>query len=159
MSKRFTKTSLFHIESNLDRHGLLSPTHGERPAARQSILINKPKSFKGTDHTSCGNKEKCDTAVHGGGSLKLVKLTREPSSIHPKTCASLKNSSRTLPVRRSLLILVGRKQTGWCQRSTFPSEPSRFAPLILAHRGSALPRLVDDRAALRPRQIWCLLTR
>ena len=36
---------------------------------------------------------------------------------------------------------------------------SRFAPLILAHRGSALPWLVVNRAALRPRRIWCVPTR
>ena len=35
------------------------------------------------------------------------------------------------------------------QTSAFPSETSRFKPVILAHRGSALPWLVDDRAALR----------
>ena len=45
------------------------------------------------------------------------------------------------------------------QTSAFPSETSRFKPVILAHRGSALPWLVDDRAALRLRRIWCVSTR
>ena len=39
------------------------------------------------------------------------------------------------------------------QGSTFPSETTRFAPLILAHKGFALPWLVDDRAPLRFRRI------
>ena len=32
-------------------------------------------------------------------------------------------------------------------------------PLILAHRGSSLPWLVDDRASYRPHQLWCAPTR
>ena len=97
--------------------------------------------------TSCRNKETFNTQVHGGGGLELVKPRREPASIRPKPCASLENAPVILPVRRFLLALVGRKQTGRGRRSAFPSETSRFAPLILAHRGSALPWLVDDRAS------------
>ena len=39
------------------------------------------------------------------------------------------------------LLLVGprRKKTDRGQRSTFPSEPPQIAPLILAHKGLALP--------------------
>ena len=46
------QTSLFHIESNLDRLGLLSPTHGQRSQQQsgqttfQSVLINKSKFLK-----------------------------------------------------------------------------------------------------------------
>ena len=46
--------SLFHIESNLDRLGLSSPTHGQRSQQQsgqitlQSVLINKPKFLKAT---------------------------------------------------------------------------------------------------------------
>ena len=72
-----------------------------------------------------------------------MKPAREPASSRPKPCASLKNAPRILPVRRSLLALVARKQT----------------VLVLAHRGLALPWLADDRAVLRPRRIWCVLTR
>ena len=56
MSKRFIKTSLLNIESNLDRLGLLSPTHGQRSQQQsgqitiQSVLINKPKFLKATLH-------------------------------------------------------------------------------------------------------------
>ena len=60
---------------------------------------------------------------------------------------------RIFPVRRSLLALGGRKQT-FFRDQLFPHpETSRFAPLILAHRGSARPWLVDDRTALRL-QLW-----
>ena len=51
------QNSLFHIESNLDRLGLLSPTHG-KPSQQQSgqitlesVLINKPKFLKVTHPT------------------------------------------------------------------------------------------------------------
>ena len=40
-----------------------------------------------------------------------------------------------------------RKKTDRGQISGSPSETSRFEPLILAHRGSALPCLVGNRAA------------
>ena len=46
------QTSLLHIECNLDRLGLLLPTHGQRSTAQngqttlQSVLINKPKFLK-----------------------------------------------------------------------------------------------------------------
>ena len=52
--KTVHRTSLLHIESNLDRLGLLSPTHGQRfqqqsgQITLQSVLIKKPKFFKAT---------------------------------------------------------------------------------------------------------------
>ena len=48
------QTSMFHIESNPDRLGLLSPTHGKRSHQQSgqitlhSVLINKPKILKAT---------------------------------------------------------------------------------------------------------------
>ena len=48
------QTSLFHIGGNLDRLGLLSPTHGQRSQQQsgqstlQSVLVNKPKFLKAT---------------------------------------------------------------------------------------------------------------
>ena len=85
-----------------------------------------------------------------------MKPAREPASSRPKPCASLKNALRILPVRRFLLTLVGRKKTEvstalalttWGASSWLASQ---FMPLILAHRGSALPWLVDDRDVLPP---------
>ena len=61
--------------------------------------------------------------------------------------------------RSSLVAGSGRKETERGQTSAFPSDTFQFAPLILAHRGSALPWLFDDRAAFHLRQIWCVPTR
>ena len=50
-----SSTSLLNIKSNLDRVGLLSPTHDQRSQQSreitlQPILINKPKFLKATRH-------------------------------------------------------------------------------------------------------------
>ena len=79
-----------------------------------------------------------------------MKPAREPAPSRPKPCASLKKPHESCPFaapcgRR-------RKKNDRGQRSAFPSETSRFALPILAHRGSALPWLVNDRAALRLRR-------
>ena len=48
------QTSLLHVESNLDRLGLLWPTHGQRSQQQsgqstpQTVLINKRKFLKAT---------------------------------------------------------------------------------------------------------------
>ena len=96
------------------------------------------------------------TEVHGGGGLELVKPALEPASNRLKPCASLENAPEMWSVRSSLsaLVRVRRKH----QRSAFPSETSRLAPVIIAHKGSALPWLVDDHASLRPRRTWYLPT-
>ena len=50
-------TSLLHIESNLDRLGMLPPTYDQRPQQKngkitlQPVLINKSKSLKATQCT------------------------------------------------------------------------------------------------------------
>ena len=50
-------TSIFHIESNPDRLGLLSPTNSQRSQQEgvhitlQSVLFNKPKILNATYHT------------------------------------------------------------------------------------------------------------
>ena len=52
--KTVHQTSLLHIESNLDRLGMLSPTHDQRSQQKtgkitlQPVLINKSKFFKAT---------------------------------------------------------------------------------------------------------------
>ena len=73
-------------------------------------------------HTSCRNKENCNTEVDGGGGLELVKLAREPASRRSKSGAFLKNGPKVLPVRRSLLVLVGRKSTV-ARDQLFPQKP------------------------------------
>ena len=52
--KTVHQTSLLHIESNLDRLGMLSPTHDQRSQQKtgkitlQPVLINKSKFLKAT---------------------------------------------------------------------------------------------------------------
>ena len=104
-------------------------------------------------HTSYRNKESLNIGVHGGGGLELVKSVREPASSRPKPCSSLKSPTN---LARSPLLRPPYKEKHRGQISAFPSETSRFVPLILAHRGSALPRLIDDRATLRLHRIWCV---
>ena len=98
--KTVHQTSLLHIESNLDRLGLLSPTHGQRSQQQsrqitlQSVLTNKSKFLKA--HTSCRNKKNRNTEAHGGG-IELVKPAREPSFSRPKPCAFLKKPHESCP--------------------------------------------------------------
>ena len=163
--KTIHQASILHTESSLDRLGLLSLTCGYRSQQQsgqdtvQSVLINKQAQVS-LDHTSCRNKETSKTEVHGGGDLELVKLAREPASSRSKLCASLENAPRILPVRRSLLALVGRKQSVARDQLSPQKPPGSRLPVILAHKDSALPDpwFVDDEAALRPHRIWRLLT-
>ena len=159
--KTVHQISLLHIESSLDRLGLLSPTHDQRSQQQsgqitlQSFLINKSKFLKVTHRTKTRKIE--NTEVHNGGGLKLVKPTREPASRRPKPCASLKKPHQSFPFDAPCGPC--RKKNGRGRTSAFPLETSRFLPFILAHRGSALPWLVNDQAALRLRRIWCVPTR
>ena len=82
-----------------------------------------------------------------------MKPAREPASSRPKPCASLKKPHESCPFAAP--CGPRRKKNDLGQISASPSEISRFKPVILAHRGSALPWLVNDRAALRLRRIWC----
>ena len=86
-----------------------------------------------------------------------MKPAREPVPRPPKPCASLKKSHESCPCAARCGPRRKKKDRG--QTSAFPSETCWFAPLILAHRGSVLPWLVDDRAALRLRRIWCVPNR
>ena len=51
-----------------------------------------------------------------------------------------------------------RKKKNCGKGSVFPPESSRYAPLVLAHEGLAIPWLIYDRAALHPCQIFCITT-
>ena len=77
-----------------------------------------------------------------------MKPAREPASSRPKPCASLKKPHESCPFAAPCGL--HRKKSDRGQRSAFPSETSRFALSNLAHRGSALPWLVNDRAASPP---------
>ena len=64
----------------------------------------------------------------------LASMVWEPAPERPKSCVSLKNVPRFLLVHRSLLALVGRKQT--LVRDQFSHQnPPRFMPFILTHLG------------------------
>ena len=104
------------------------------------------------------NYVKCYTEIHSGGGLTLVKPARESTFNGPKLCASLKKCRRNL-ARSPLPVSLRRKKTDSGQRSPFTFDTSPFAPLTLAHKGSALPWPVDDRTDLHPRRNWCVLTR
>ena len=67
-----------------------------------------------------------------------MKPAREPASSRPKPCASLKKPHESCP---SVAPCGPRrkKNDDRGQTSAFPSETSWFKPVILAHRGSALP--------------------
>ena len=163
--KTVHQTSLLHIESNLDRLGLLLPTHDQRSQQQTGQITLQPVYFEqqvqvSQSHTLYRKKGKIEinTEVHGGGGLGLVKRAREPASSRPKACcASLKKPHESCPFAAP--CGSRRKTNDRGQTSAFPSEASRFKPVVLAHRGSALPWLVDDRASLRLRRILCVPTR
>ena len=100
--KMVHQTSLLHIESSLDRLGLLSPTHDQRVVSATNRTNYAPTSFDQRNQVSQGdisykNKENGITEVHGGGGLGLVKPAREPASSRPKPCASCKNPHEACP--------------------------------------------------------------
>ena len=64
-----------------------------------------------------------------------MKRARELASRRPKPCASLKKSHESCPFAAP--CGPRRKKNDRGQISAFPSETSRFKPVILAHRGSA----------------------
>ena len=80
------------------------------------------------------------------------KASSRASPVRPQPRVSLESASGIMSVRRSRLarvgknLTVGRNLTFW------------FSSLVLVHKGSANPWLVDNRATLYSLQIWCLLT-
>ena len=142
--KTVHQTCLLHIESSLDRLGLLSRIHDQTNYAPTSFSQQVQVS---QGHTLYRNKEKGNTEVHGGGGLELVKTAREPASSRPKPCASPKKSHESCPFAAP--CGPRRKKNDRDRTSAFPSETSRFKPVILAHRGSA-PPLARRRSSFPP---------
>ena len=143
--KTVHQTSLLHIESNPDRLELLSPTHGQCSQQKKRTnhapisLDQQVQVFQ--SRTSCISKENCNTQVHGCGGLDLVKPARESASSRPKPCASLNNALPILPVRRSLLALVGRKHFSLRNLlvRAFDSRAQRFSPPLARRRSNCPP--------------------
>ena len=154
ISKRFIKTpySMSRAASNdsdccrLPTTSALSNKEDKLPSSQFDQQVQVPQG-----HTSYKNKKKWNTEVHGGGCLELVKSAREPASSRPKPCASLKKPHKYCPF--AALCGLCREKNDRGQTSAFSSETSRFKPVILAHRDSAPPWLVDDPAAFRLRRI------
>ena len=139
---------------------LLSPTHGQRDQQQsgqitlQSVLINKTKFQSHTLYII--RKIELPRSIV----VETLSWLSRRTSHHPAVRTPCIPEKRPTNVARSpLLVDPRRMKTDRAQRSYFPSGTSRFTTLILAQRCSALPWLVDDRAALRPRRIWCVLAR
>ena len=149
MSKPVHHTSLHHIESNLHRLTLLSPTPGQHLQHAPIRFDQQAQVSRGhTSYRSTNNNE--ITEVHGGEGLEMVKPAREPAIQPSKALSIPENALRTLPVHRSLLTSLEENRP-WSEfRVSLRNLPVR-TPLVLAHRGSTLLLLVDDRAAPRPR--------
>ena len=77
-----------------------------------------------------------------------MKPAREPASSRPRPCASLKKPHEFCPFAAP--CGPRRKKNDRGQASAFPSETSRFKPVILAHRGSALSLLARPRSSFPP---------
>ena len=159
--KTVHQTPLLHIESNLDPLGMLWPTHDQRSQQKnwkitlQPVLINKSKFLKVT-HCSEIRKIKIPRSMV----VEALSWWSRRASQHPAVQSPVQPWKRPTNLARSpLLVSPRRKKNDRGQTSAFSSETSRFKPVVLAHRGSAFPWFVDDRAALRLRRIWCVPTR
>ena len=146
----------YYRESNLDRLGrLLSPTHhdDQQRSQQQSgqittllpVLINKFKFLKATNCTKIRKIEiprpmVVETLSWEAGARASIQPSKALCILEKKPYESRLFAARCGP---------RRKKNDRGQISAFPSETSRFKPVLLAHRGLALPWLVDDRAALR----------
>ena len=109
------------------------PTTGALVTKRANhvpISFDNKQAQDSQRHMSCKKKEDCSTEVHGDGGLKPVKLA---ASSRPESCASLKNTPGTVPVRRSLLALVKTNQN--VVRDQLSPQILALVPLILAHNG------------------------
>ena len=91
--KTVHQTSLLHIESSLDRLGLLSPTHDERSQQQQSgqktlqpVFINKSKFLKATHRTKTRKIELPRSMVVEALSWSSRRASQHPdvqSPVHP----------------------------------------------------------------------------
>ena len=129
ISKRFIKPPLLYIESNLDRLGLLSPTHDQRSQQQsgqitlQPFLIIKSKCFIKATHRTKIRKIEIPSEVFDGGGLELVKPAREPASSRPKSCVSLKKKPHeSCPFADPCGRHIGRKMA-MVRHQLFPQKP------------------------------------
>ena len=90
--KTVHQTSILHIESNLDRLGMLSPTHDQRSQQKtgkitlQPVLINKSKILKATHCTEIRTNEIPRSMVVEALSWRSRRASQHPavqSPVHP----------------------------------------------------------------------------
>ena len=141
---------LLHIESNLDRLGLLSPTHDQRSQQQsgqitlESILINKSKFLKATHRTDIRKIEISRSIVVEALSWRSRRASQHPavqSPLHP--CKSTTNLARS-PL---LVALVEEKNpesnTSFSPRnlpvSVFHCRAQGFSPPLARRRLSCPP--------------------
>ena len=129
------QTSLFHVESNLDRLGLLSPTHDQRSQQQrgqitlQSILINKPKFLETKWHA--GDEENCSVVVprskvveasswwsRRASQQQVIQSPEHPWNVALESCPFDASSS-----------ISWEKNRPWSETS-FPQRPSPPGPRL-----------------------------
>ena len=123
--KTVHQTSLLHIESKLDRLGMLSPTHDQRSPQKngkvtlQPVLINKSKFLKAAHRTEIRKNEIPRSMVVEALSWRSRRASQHPavqSPVHP-----WKNPTNL--ARSPLLVaLVGRKMTTVVRHQLFPQK-------------------------------------
>ena len=116
-----------------------------RQITLQPVLINKVQVSQG--HISYKNKENCNTEIHGGGGLELVKPARKQASSRPKPCASLKKPHECCPFAAP--CGPRRKKNDGGQTSAFPSKTSRFHAFDSRAQGFS-PPLARQRSSCPP---------
>ena len=84
-----------------------------------------------------------------------MKPAREPASACPKPQTTMKNA----PIISRSPLLVGYRRKKLLREQFFPPKNLPVCDFDSRTQDSSTPWLVDDRAALRPRQIICLLAR
>ena len=104
----------------------------EQPRSTRIAVAYPRPAFSATHRTNYAPTS-FDQQVQSEG-LELVKPAREPASSRPKLCASLKKPHEFCPFAAPCGPRRRKNDRG--QRLVFPLETSRFASLILAHRGS-----------------------
>ena len=114
MSKRFTKSpySILRatpIDSDCCRLPTASVLSTKADKSRFNQFYQQAPMFLKDSHYAEMRKNEIPRSMVVEA-FEVVKPAREPASNCPKPYASLKNSPRILPVRRSLLALVGRNR-------------------------------------------------
>ena len=101
--------------------------------------------------------ESCTAAHDDGGSLQLRRCVPASYPVHPNALNFL---AFVLDIALPPLQVDSRRMNSLTEARGhhFPCQTSRFPPCILA-QGFSTPLLVDDRATLQLRRIWCVLTR